>query len=281
MNDTSPPNLQSWSGPSAPECCSVNKSQVRQCSERLQEALEIALERNLNGLGSTIYKIVWKPHVTPSGRQISRLRASARRTSANEPSSAPLILKGWTTPSSRDWKDTPGMSTESVNRDGSKRNRLDQLPRQAGLAGWPTPVSQPDGKSPEAHLAMKTRMGVRDGSGANRTSITDIQVMAKMAGWPTPQARDHFPAHTPEYIAEKKAQGHGMSNLNDLAQATGPMRLTVSGEMLIGSSAEMESGGQLNPAFSAWLQGYPEVWCNAALSCQLPTRSRKNKGGGS
>ena len=37
-------------------------------------------------------------------------------------------------------------------------------------------------------------------------------------GWPTPQARDHFPAHTPEYIAEKKAQGHGMANLNDVAQ---------------------------------------------------------------
>lgn len=36
-------------------------------------------------------------------------------------------------------------------------------------------------------------------------------------GWPTPQARDHFPAHTPEYIAEKKAQGHGMANLNDIA----------------------------------------------------------------
>lgn len=28
-------------------------------------------------------------------------------------------------------------------------------------------------------------------------------------------ARDHFPAHTPEYIAAKKAEGHGMANLND------------------------------------------------------------------
>ncbi len=37
-------------------------------------------------------------------------------------------------------------------------------------------------------------------------------------GWPTPQARDHFPAHPPEYIAEKKAQGHGMANLNDTVQ---------------------------------------------------------------
>lgn len=34
--------------------------------------------------------------------------------------------------------------------------------------------------------------------------------------WPACQARDYFPPHTPEYIAEKRAQGHGMSNLNDM-----------------------------------------------------------------
>ncbi|MFV9533751.1 DNA cytosine methyltransferase [Pseudomonas aeruginosa] len=33
--------------------------------------------------------------------------------------------------------------------------------------------------------------------------------------------RDYFPAHSPEYIAAKKAQGHGMANLNDLAQLAG------------------------------------------------------------
>nr|WP_295441192.1 hypothetical protein [uncultured Thiodictyon sp.] len=54
--------------------------------------------------------------------------------------------------------------------------------------------------------------------------------------WPTPQARDHFPAHTPEYIAAKKAQGHGMSNLNDRV------------------------GGQLNPTWVEWLMGWPLGW---------------------
>lgn len=47
---------------------------------------------------------------------------------------------GWTTPSARDWKDTPGMSTERP--DG--RTRLDQLPRQATLAGWKTPAATDD-----------------------------------------------------------------------------------------------------------------------------------------
>ena len=43
-------------------------------------------------------------------------------------------VAGWVTPSARDWKDTPGMATEGVNPDGTKRNRLDQLPRQAAMA---------------------------------------------------------------------------------------------------------------------------------------------------
>ncbi len=51
-------------------------------------------------------------------------------------------LAGWPTASSRDWKDTPGMSERGVNPDGSERKRLDQLPRVAGLAsGATTPSS--------------------------------------------------------------------------------------------------------------------------------------------
>ena len=43
-------------------------------------------------------------------------------------------LTSWATPSSRDWKDSPGMSEKGTNPDGSERTRLDQLARQAGLA---------------------------------------------------------------------------------------------------------------------------------------------------
>ena len=36
----------------------------------------------------------------------------------------------WPTPTTRDWKDTPGMAREGKNPDGSKRNRTDLLPRR-------------------------------------------------------------------------------------------------------------------------------------------------------
>ena len=40
-----------------------------------------------------------------------------------------VVEKGWVTPTTRDWKDTPGMAVTA-----GKRIRLDQLPRQA--AQW-------------------------------------------------------------------------------------------------------------------------------------------------
>ncbi len=60
----------------------------------------------------------------------------------------------------------------------------------SGFGGWPTPTANDDNKSPEAHLAMKKRMGERAGTGANRTAITSLQVMAKtvLAGWPSLRA---------------------------------------------------------------------------------------------
>ena len=53
---------------------------------------------------------------------------------------------------------------------------------------WPTAVAKDDGKTPESHLAMKQRMGERDGTFANRTAITSLAV--KVQTWPTPNTKD-------------------------------------------------------------------------------------------
>lgn len=57
--------------------------------------------------------------------------------------------------------------------------------------------------------------------GSTRSRMDQLGRQVHLTGWPTATARDHFPAHSEEYIAAKKAQGHGMANLNDSVQLSG------------------------------------------------------------
>ena len=91
-------------------------------SANLAESLVSRLQARLDSRGSTLYMLTWKRRTTPLLRSIYALRASPRRTSDNG-------CTGWVTPTTRDWKDTPGMATRA-----GARSRLDQLPRQA--AQW-------------------------------------------------------------------------------------------------------------------------------------------------
>ena len=88
-------------------------------SADLSRSLESRLRAKTDSIGSTLYCLTWKDRITPQGRLIPALRASVRRTSGRD-------CTGWVTPSTRDWKDTEGMS--AVSKDG--RSRMDQLPRQ-------------------------------------------------------------------------------------------------------------------------------------------------------
>lgn len=200
-------------------------------SAGLQSSLESRLRARTQSLGSTLYTLTWKAWVTPSGVSRFRLRASVRRTSE-------IGTTGWPTPTTRDWKDGAHCANVPLNA---------LLGRVAWLAGWATPTAQDHSR----------------GSLPPRPQDTGVPLsqMVAFAGWPTPRAADgEKNVRTAEGSLSEIARKGSPQDLSMAAAITGPARLTVSGELLTGSDAQMASGGQLNPRMSAWLMGLPIAW---------------------
>lgn len=221
-------------------------SSVSSASAALTSFLASRLQALTALHGSTLYRLTWKQRTTPAGRSIPALRASVPRTSDKG-------CTGW--PKPRSIAAGPDFAIAMRKNSGGM-----SLQTTAQLAGWPTPRSVESGHgtgNPTRAFNRKAR----------------IEDTVFLAGWVTPSARDW--KDTPGMATERPDGRNRTDQLPRQAITAYPCRLTVSGEMLTGSCAGMESGGQLNPGLSRWLMGLPPEWDDCAAMVTPSSRRRQ------
>jgi len=179
-------------------------------------------------------------------------------------------LAGWPTPMAG----TPARNgnNEAGNNDSSRKT--------VELAGWPTPAMMDGNRAGKAttfegYLQHKEKHAAR---GVN--AQFHLNAAADCSGWPTPTTRDHKDTGDLSGSMFRRDGQLRDDTVPRVATMCGPARLTATGEMLTGSSAEMESGGQLNPAHSRWLMGYPPAWDDCGVMAMPSSRKSRQPSSG-
>ena len=288
---------------------------ISSASAALESSLVSKLKARLTTDGSTLFKLTWREKVTPAGRLVYRLAASARRILDND---FGLWPTGWAPPRATDpkcggnytencegkdlpkdaslasWPTPNTMVGGQTSRGGKRKGELLICGLITGLTSWPTPTTATNLET--AAAAEKEINRKTNGGGA----MSKLTVVCHLASWPTPNTPSGGPnvKSTPTHTGGMDLEGAvtltnwATPTTRDhkdgacLAQITGgvvqvnsllgrQVLLTDSGKQQIGSPAATEKPGQLNPAHSRWLMGYPPEW-DACAPTAMPS-SRKSR----
>ncbi len=194
--------------------------------------------------------------------QIANAIVAKRRTSSDnlqERLAAALVKKlpqpAGSTLFSMTWKDLITPAGRRVCRLRASGRRTSD----SGCGSWPTPNAGPQNDTDSTWEARRDALKAqhRNGNGFGMT----LGMAMTLASWATPTSRDHKDGSPTENVPENALLGR------QVWQAIGPISS--------GSPAETASPGQLNPAFSLWLQGYPSAWQSCAARV-IPS-SRKSR----
>lgn len=213
-------------------------------SVALQGFLGNRLQQRLRKTGgSMIYGLDWRQKATPLGFPYCQLLASVPRIKDTASTLAPLT--SWPTV-------TANCSTGAGHQ--GRQGGLN-LQTAASFAAWPTVTT----------IDNNQVRGV--GAAANAPDRgTTLGGAVRLASWPTPTTRDWKDGSECLNVPTNSLLGRVVW------LADQPIRIAASGMVLTGSDAGMESSGQLDPAHSRWLMGFPDVWCDCA-----PTETRSSR----
>ncbi len=262
----------------------------------LKQCLVNRLKQRLTTGGSTLFKMTWKEKVTPSLQSVSLLRASGLRISDSGSGS-------WPTPCQQD------------GPNGGPNQGVDRLPGMAAQTGWPTPTTEANTHcyGPGKTIQLKTFGAARL---CNWEDNWPEGTKANLTSWPTTTTRDHKdgsqcdnvplnallgrvawlvePWSTPRANKWGFPDAHGSHegpiplgswatpNAADKEGSHGggqgaSLRTQTTGLPATGSPAATGSGGQLNPAHSRWLMGYPTEWDDCAPTGTPSSRKSRQK----
>jgi len=270
--------LASWSTPRSEdsECAGAHRGQA----DTLHSQANLAAWATPTGPA---------PHDTDQTAGKARLREGYGQDLAIQAS-----LAAWATPAERDWKGAN--SHLHVTETGTGRMHMDQLANQAKhLAGWPTPMAgtpaqngnneagNNDSSRKTVELASWPTPRQTDPKCGNiqteNCTGSDLTKFTQLAAWPTPNCPNGGRVQSDAVtMSQRKPDGtKAQAALENVAQLSGPVRLTASGEVLTGSDAAMESSGQLNPAHSRWLMGVPPAWDDFASTAMRSVFQRRKR----
>lgn len=165
------------------------------------------------------------------------------------------------------WKKKVTPAGRQYCQRAASAHRIKESDFSSARTNWPSPCAQNgtvNGYTDWEKVIKRKEAG-------RQQNLQDVVILTT---WPTPTANDY--KGSGETVIRKDGKDRTFDRLDYSTEqgmkASQPIRITASGQMLTGLDAGMESLGQLNPAHSRWLMGFPPEWDDCAVTAMQSSR---------